>query len=119
MKALKELEKINNINFKLLVLSPFVYIFGNIGLHLTGFDFIQIYIFNIILVGLQAIMFIKDRKFLKAKSAYCPAWEWFILFPIYVFKRQKNNFLNLNYFYISVVIFVVNIIIAAYIRNIS
>ncbi|MCU4491827.1 hypothetical protein KTI63_04995 [Acinetobacter guillouiae] len=119
MNKLKELEKLNSINFKILVLSPLIFILGNFGLYLAGVEFSQIYIFNIILVGLQAIMFVQDRRFLKAKSAYCPAWEWFILFPIYVFKRQKNNFLTLSYFYISAVAFIGNIIIAAFIKTVT
>ena len=78
MNALKELEKLNNLSFKLLILLPLICILGNFGLYLTGFEFSQIYIFNIILVVLQVILFIQDRKFLKAKLAYCPAWEWFV-----------------------------------------
>ena len=119
MNALKELEKLNSLSSKLSILLPLICIFGNFGLYLIRFEFSQIYIFNIILVVLQVILFVQDRKFLKAKLAYYPAWEWFVLFPVYVFKRQKNNFLSMNYFYISIVIYIVNIILTAYIKNIS
>lgn len=39
MNALKELEKLNNLSFKLLILLPLICIFGNFGLYLTGFEF--------------------------------------------------------------------------------
>ena len=91
MNALKELEKLNNLSFKLLILLPLICIFGNFGLYLTGFEFSQIYIFNIILVVLQVILFVQDRKFLKAKLAYCPAWEWFVLFPVYIYLKDKKT----------------------------
>lgn len=117
MNKLKALEQLNNINFKLLVFSQLVYVLGLIGLVNAGFEFHQINIFSSIFILVQILMFIQDRKLLKAKLAYCPALAWFIIFPVYVYKRQNNNFLDLGYFYISVLSYVASIGVTAYIKN--
>ncbi len=116
MNNLKELEKLNTMGFKLLVFLPLVGFIGGI-LAKTGFDFNVIYSFYLISIVLQIILFIQDRKFLKEKLAYCPAWEWFILFPVYVYKRQKNNFLELGYFYITMIFSIITIIFSAYLKT--
>ena len=117
MNSLKELEKLNTISFKLLIFLPFINFIGSIVLAKIGFGFNIIYIFNLVVIILKIMIFVQDRKFLKEKQAYCPAWEWFILFPVYVYKRQKNNFLELRYFYISIIFFIINAVIAAYVKN--
>lgn len=117
MNQLKELEKLNSPIFKLLIFLPLISFIGSLLLAKSGFDFKVIYIFYLAVVVLQIIIFIQDRKFLKEKHAFCPAWEWFILFPVYVYKRQRNNFLDLNYFYICLILFVLNTVITAYLKN--
>ncbi|CAM4228693.1 hypothetical protein F901_02317 [Acinetobacter dispersus] len=117
MNQLKELEKLNNPSFKLLIFLPLISFIGSLLLAKSGFDFKVIYIFYLAVVVLQIIIFIQDRKFLKEKHAFCPAWEWFILFPVYVYKRQRNNFLNLTYFYISLLFFILNAVISAYVKT--
>ncbi|ENX33558.1 hypothetical protein F889_02219 [Acinetobacter colistiniresistens] len=117
MNNLQELEKLNNLSFKLLIFLPLINFIGSLLLAKAGFSFQVIYIFYLASVILQIIIFIKDRKFLQEKHAFCPAWEWFILFPVYVYKRQRNNFLNLNYFYISLILFICNAVITTYLKN--
>ena len=117
MNHLKELEKLNTIEFKLLIFIPLISFIGVFILRKTGFDFKYIYIFYLILVIIQITIFIRDRQFLKQKLAYIPAWEWFILFPIYVYKRQKNNFLELGYFYLSLLFYIINVVFTAYLKN--
>ena len=117
MNQFKELEKLNNPSFKLLIFLPLLSFIGSLLLAKSGFDFKVVYIFYLAVVVLQIIIFIQDRKFLKEKHAFCPAWEWFILFPIYVYKRQRNNFLDLSYFYICLILFVLNAVITAYLKN--
>ncbi|CAI3125417.1 hypothetical protein MWMV2_MWMV2_01296 [Acinetobacter oleivorans] len=117
MNNLKELEKLNNLSFKLLIFLPLINFIGSLALVKIEFGFDVIYIFNLVLILLQIFIFVRDRQFLKKNQAFCPAWEWFVLFPVYVYKRQRNNFLNLNYFYISLLFFILNAVINAYART--
>lgn len=117
MNQLKALEKLNNPGFKLLILLPLISFIGSLVLVRAEFSFKVIYIFNLALILLQILLFVKDRQFLRKKQAFCPAWEWFILFPVYVYKRQSNNFLNLNYFYLSLLFFILNAVIGAYAKT--
>jgi len=49
---------------------------------------------------LYIFLFTRDLKLLRNKNAYCPAWGWFFIPPVYFYKRQKHNSLGLSFFWI-------------------
>lgn len=105
---------LNNTNFKLMVYLALVFALldvswlvvtlvshnGNIspseGKSIDSISFFIIF-------ALSIVIFRRDLVFLKENNAYCPAWGWYFFFPVYMYKRQKNNNLGLSYFWVYMV----------------
>lgn len=120
---LEGLNKLNDINFKVLVYFPLIYILTFLVLatwaRAERQEIPDLYILSIavILFLIQVVMFIKDRNYLKKNNAYCPAWLWIIIFPVYVYKRQDHNFLSKSYFFASLVFFIIEKLFNAYLKS--
>lgn len=57
-------------------------------------------------------IFVKDRGFLRDSGAFVPAWGWFLIMPVYIYKRQYRNGLGGTWFIVSIVVFILNVLFA-------
>ncbi len=105
---------LNDSNFKMLVFLPLIYVIFNFALSFVYFSmnygninqdtansidslsFLVAFIFSI-------VMFRRDLSFLRANNAHCPSWGWYFIFPVYIYKRQKNNNLGMFYFWMYMI----------------
>ena len=105
---------LNDSNFKLLVFLPLIYVILNFTLAFVYFsmnygDINQNTVESIdslslvVAVIFSIVMFRRDLSFLRGNNAYCPSWGWYFIFPVYIYKRQKNNNLGMFYFWVYLI----------------
>ena len=105
---------LNDSNFKLLVFLPLICVILNFTLSFVYFsmnygDINQNTVESIdslslvVAVIFSIVMFRRDLSFLRENNAYCPSWGWYFIFPVYIYKRQKNNNLGMFYFWVYLI----------------
>lgn len=102
-------KSLNDSNFKVMVFLPLLATIANCGwayvklsandwsVSAEDADFID-NTTKLLSFLLYIFLFTSDLKLLRSKDAYCPAWGWFFIPPVYFYKRQKHNSLGLSFF---------------------